>query len=481
MKTLFLIATLLTLSLSMSPQAIQLEKTSRMLEKATSITRRLYLNELSSDYDNLLKKATVSTRRLHPEALGPKQKAAFEVAFKAEEAHLAAQRKFHTSELGRYENRDKQYAEEEATWANSSDDFKTKLSKVLKTHKEFIMIERNMNKTIKTNQRARNPLIKTRQTSYVAALRTKGRRLDGDENEVNEAFKKYMDTAKTANDSEKAFHTVEFREFDERQACVETAKKTLENDDVDKHDFVRAYGGCLRKVTKDIKRAIVNVADKKRKVDRKDVNKLWVTFVRAGRTHVRTQRKAERKLQTAGLTDAQKTAWEAAFTAIETHLAAQTKFHTSELGRYEERGKRLESEKEAWGSNEDLNVRIQDIHGIHQESVKTERALNKVINANKRARKGPLKARHAAINAAASSRRLQAPVDSDESALTTVFMKYHDTALGANKAELAFHHVEFSDFEAQQKCVNIAREEIKTATNNKKYGKTFKRCLRKVR
>lgn len=90
---------------------------------------------------------------------------------------------------------------------------------------------------------------------------------------VKDAFKKYLDAAKHANQSEQAFHNVEFREFDERQKCVDEARKRLEDTNVDRREFANGYRDCLRKVTNKIKKEIVNKADLKRRVDRKGLSK----------------------------------------------------------------------------------------------------------------------------------------------------------------------------------------------------------------
>ena len=108
------------------------------------------------------------------------------------------------------------------------------------------------------------------------------RRTQEAESELDKSFKAYLTTAEYANDSEQDFHNVEFKEFDGRQDCVNQAREAVALEEATMRSVRDLYMKCLRKVRKDVKQAEVNVADKKRKVDRKDVPKLWMAFVKAG-------------------------------------------------------------------------------------------------------------------------------------------------------------------------------------------------------
>ena len=341
-------------------------------------------------------------RRLHPghnDPLSDDTKVKWEAAFKAEEVHLASQIKFHTSELSRYESRDKQYAAERAAWTGEGD-LMTRFKATLDANRKYKTSERTLDKTINKNKKARGTPRDQARDALKDALNF--RRLDiavrrsqeNSEDSVNSAFEKYITTAEAANDSEQAFHTVEFKEFSGRQKCVDDARVHVAEATATPSSMKDLYTGCLKKVQKDVKEAEVNVANDKRKVDRKDVPKLWGAFAKAGHDCIRSQmqnrKKPSRKLDQGHndqLTDEQKTKWETAFKTEEAHLASQRKFHTSELLRYENRDKQYAAEKSAWNGEGDETTRFKNTLDVNRKYREIERGLNKTINANQRARK----------------------------------------------------------------------------------------------
>lgn len=200
---------------------------------------------------------------------------------------------------------------------------------------------------------------------------------------------------------------------------------------------------------------------------------------------MRSQKNGLRRAQAVqGLTEEQKASWEKAFKAVEAYMAAQNKFHTSELARYEERDKKLQAMNELWKSQEPAVDRVKGVLHAHRDSIMKERKINKKVNVNNVARGKPAKAMYKALIEAGrppakADRGLQAIEDTSE--LDAAFEEYYDTALNANKAELAFHNVEFEDFKGQQACVDQGRKDIETATSNIRFSASFKGCLFKVR
>lgn len=220
-------------------------------------------------------------------ALNETQKDVWQKAFDAERTHLAAQRKFHTSELERYDNRDKEYPAEKAAFDKEYNTCRDRAKGVHKEWRTYHRAEGKLNVGINRNQRARNPLRKARNQAARTAYRqhrmlTLLRKLAATcPEECNKHFEEYQKEAQTANDSEKAFHHVEFREFEEREKCLKATEAAIK-EGKDQRELRKTYGGCMRTVQQTVKRAVVNVADNKRRVDRKNVGKEYWKWYKCG-------------------------------------------------------------------------------------------------------------------------------------------------------------------------------------------------------
>ena len=236
--------------------------------------------------------AVVAAHPGHGKAMNAEQKTAWAAAFTAKRAHLAAQFKFHTSELERYINRDAEYSAIEEVWSGKGsvvDHFKSTMT----VSREFRTKEKAINKIVTVNQNARNPLLATYNKLVKVAYTTKQvRRMEATANDVTAAYQKWMDTAKSANDAEQAFHHVEFTEFESQEACMVEAETRMAKAATLDEDMRHYFRLCMNTVRDDVKKAVVNVADQNRRVSRKDLGKLWVAFVKAGNQLVGSERKA---------------------------------------------------------------------------------------------------------------------------------------------------------------------------------------------
>jgi hypothetical protein len=147
-----------------------------------------------------------------------------------------------------------------------------------------VKVEKTLNKTINANKAARNAPNKAYRVAMRAARQAKRRNLQEDcASDVTDKFQKWYDTSKAANDAETAFHTVEFEEFDQDDACTKEARATLDiNAEITNRQFAKETMGCYRMVQKEIKRPVINVADKNRQTQRKGLGNLWRAYVQAG-------------------------------------------------------------------------------------------------------------------------------------------------------------------------------------------------------
>jgi hypothetical protein len=225
--------------------------------------------------------AAVAAHPGHGNVINAEQKSAWTAAFAAKRAHLASQVKFHTSELLRYKNRDAQYEAIEAVWSGEGsvvDHFKSTLT----VSNDFRIKENAINKVVTVNQTARRPLLDKYYKLLKVAMATKQVRRMETADAVTAAYKKWIDTSKSANSAEQAFHNVEFKEFEGEEACIKEAETRMADAATLDEDMRYYYGQCMKKVREEIKKEVVNVADQNRKVGRKDLGKLWMAFVKAG-------------------------------------------------------------------------------------------------------------------------------------------------------------------------------------------------------
>lgn len=177
------------------------------------------------------------------------------------------------------------------------------------------------------------------------------------------------------------------------------------------------------------------------------------------------------------MTEEIKAAWLKAFDLKDVHQAAQRKFHTSELERYKLRGDLYTAvgELAAKGLNAE---NFWEIAKLAEQEKKDEKAADKIINANKAARNKPLKTYRSAISDAA--RKL---AEDTCEGLQEAFETWHNQALEANNAELAFHHVEFQEFDLDDKCTNAAKEKLEgdlTQLDKRIFAKELMTCYREV-
>jgi hypothetical protein len=224
--------------------------------------------------------AVVAAHPGHGNVINAEQ-SAWTAAFAAKRAHLASQVKFHTSELLRYKNRDAQYEAIEAVWSGEGsvvDHFKSTLT----VSNDFRIKENDINKVVTVNQTARRPLLDKYYKLLRVAMATKQVRRMETADAVTAAYKKWIDTSKSANAAEQAFHNVEFKEFEGEEACIKEAETRMADAATLDEDMRYYYGQCMKKVREEIKKEVVNVADQNRKVGRKDLGKLWMAFVKAG-------------------------------------------------------------------------------------------------------------------------------------------------------------------------------------------------------
>merc|ERR1711874_192349 len=154
------------------------------------------------------------------------------------------------------------------------------MGNMVKLHEEEVTKEKAGDKIINANKAARNKPLKAYKSAMKAAKRARGlEECPG----LEEAYQAWYAQAKGANDSELAFHHVEFSEFDEDDKCTNAAKEQMQGECVNPKEFALATFGCYRKVKADIKKAIVNKADDKRKVDRKGLGGKWRAMHKIGR------------------------------------------------------------------------------------------------------------------------------------------------------------------------------------------------------
>jgi hypothetical protein len=318
--------------------------------------------------------AVVAAHPGHGKAINAEQKSAWSAAFAAKRAHLAAQVKFHTSELLRYKNRDAEYEALDSVWAGEGsvvDHFKSTLS----VHNEYRTKEKAINKVVTVNQRARNPLLAKYNELVKVAYTTKQVRRMQTAEAVTAAYTKWIDTSKSANAAEQAFHHVEFKEFEGQEACMKEAETRMADAATLDEDMRYYYRQCMNKVNEEIKKAVVNVADQNRRVGREDLGNLWKELLQAGHALVKSEMQKAREANDAArvaknaevkaardakiaaaqaardaknaaaeaargkralgkqgpMTDSQKAAWKKAFELKDIHQAAQRKFHTSEF------------------------------------------------------------------------------------------------------------------------------------------------------
>ena len=254
--------------------------------------------------------------------LNQEQKLRWEIAFKAEEAHLATQREFHTVKFTRYENRDKQYLAENDAW-NQNSDIRTRFRAVMDAHKNYTQIQNSLNETIDKYQKARGPFLKNAREARKNALQWQQNRvnlenglcndlvetfsvipnhqvannLKGKESKnlttipghkiqvdkeiesmLNKTWQSYIEAAKIANDSQKEIHIVEFKEFDGRQECVNNARLAIEQGNATPKLMREVYQDGLQKIQQEVRKTEIEIADKKRKANAKDVQglfKIW--------------------------------------------------------------------------------------------------------------------------------------------------------------------------------------------------------------
>jgi hypothetical protein len=468
--------------------------------------------------------AVVAAHPGHGKAINTEQKSAWTAAFAAKRAHLAAQVKFHTSELLRYENRDAEYEALDSVWAGEGsvvDHFKSTLS----VHKEYKTKENDINKVVTVNQNARNPLLAKYNELVRVAYTTKQVRRMQTAEAVTAAYTKWIDTSKSANAAEQAFHHVEFKEFEGQEACMKEAETRMADAATLDEDMRYYFRQCMNKINEEVKKAVVNVADQNRRVGRKDLGKLWMTFAQAGQALVKSENqkaqeakkaardaknaevkaardakngeaqaardaknaaaKAARGKRSLGkqgpMTDSQKAAWKKAFELKDIHQAAQRKFHTSEFERYKNRDAIHVAVDAIAQSDKSESEKFQEIKRARMAGVKVEKTLNKTINANKAARNAPNKAYRVAMRAArqAKRRNLQEDCASD---VTAKFQKWYDTSKAANDAETAFHTVEFEEFDQDDACTKEARAKLDSDAEitNRQFAKETIGCYRKV-
>ena len=446
--------------------------------------------------------AVVAAHPGHGKVISAEQKSAWTAAFAAKRAHLAAQVKFHTSELLRYKNRDADFEAIDAVWVGEGsvvDHFKS----TMKVHREFMTKEKAINKVVTVNQRARNPLLKSYNKLVRTAYTTKQARRMQTAEAVTAAFLKWIETSRSANVAEQAFHNVEFDEFEGQEACIKEAELRMADAETLDADMTHYFRTCMKTVNEEVKKAVVNVADQNRRVERKDLRTLWRAFVTAGSQLVKAEnvkameaRKAANAAKAAAakaargkralakqgpMTDSQKAAWKKAFELKDVHQAAQRKFHSSEFERYKNRDAMHVAINAIAESDKSDIEKFQEIRRARQTSMKTEKTLNKTINANKAARNTPLRTYKTAMRAARQAKRRNLQDDCANN-VTDKFQKWYDTSKTANDAETAFHTVEFEEFAQDDECTKTARATLDNDSEitNRQFAKETMGCYRMV-
>lgn len=232
------------------------------------------------------------------------------IALKCEEDHLTTQRNFHTSEFTRYDNRDSKYKASSEAW-NQSDNLSKRFKNVMDEHKKHTKVEKELNKEIKAYAQARTPFKDRKKEARENALQFKTARADlgpelvyemptdfhviedytsaknlkggkgnlkidaQTESRLNDLFNTYLKAAQKANELQKEFHIVEFKEFDERQNVVNRAKAALANGNATPAQMNEIVHKGFQKCNKDVKIAEVKVADNLRRVHQKPIHKLF--------------------------------------------------------------------------------------------------------------------------------------------------------------------------------------------------------------
>jgi hypothetical protein len=122
------------------------------------------------------------------QTMSESQKSAWEDMFRMKEAHLAAQRKFHTSELLRYEERDQKLAATKSTMEDASSPGPQRFWLTINIAKKSSAKERTLNRTIRANQRARGPSLEAYRAAKKTAAHSQLRRLSDCDQDVMSAF-----------------------------------------------------------------------------------------------------------------------------------------------------------------------------------------------------------------------------------------------------------------------------------------------------
>ena len=173
------------------------------------------------------------------------------------------------------------HAEVSAIMTSSEGTFVERCQKTIAAYRASKKTEREENKIINANKAARNAPLK----AYREKLRTAARgqrRLADTEESVKGLFDAWHTKAVAANAAETKFHNVEFTDFKGQQECVDAAREKLANPaELTRREMNRSFMPCMRTNRKEIKQAIVNVADKNRKTERKGLKQLFRAFMKA--------------------------------------------------------------------------------------------------------------------------------------------------------------------------------------------------------
>jgi hypothetical protein len=129
------------------------------------------------------------------QSMSESQKSAWEDMFKKKEAHLAAQRKFRTSELLRYEERDQKFAATKSTMEDASSPGPHRFWLTIDIVKKSTAKERTLNRTIRANQRARRPSLEAYRAAKKTAAHSQLRRLSDCDQDVMTAFDQWWEAA----------------------------------------------------------------------------------------------------------------------------------------------------------------------------------------------------------------------------------------------------------------------------------------------
>ena len=123
------------------------------------------------------------------------QRSAWEDMFKKKEAHQLAQRKFHTSELLRYAERDQKLAATRSAMEDASSPAPQRFWLTIDIAKKSRAKEQTLNRTIRANQRARKPSLQAYRAAKKTASNTKLRRLDNCDQDVMTDFDQWWTAA----------------------------------------------------------------------------------------------------------------------------------------------------------------------------------------------------------------------------------------------------------------------------------------------